>query len=146
GGAAPGHRQDLRDQVGGRMSKLGPIDGEYFEFDRSKAPLHEAMLVEKELRTRYAQYEEDLRGGSAQALAMLARLVLLRNGRDVPLEDFESGKVAVDLFDLKWDDGEQDDAGPEADPKESPGPDGTPTTGTASSEFSPSISTSPPGI
>ena len=128
------------------MSKLGPIDGEYYEYDRSKAPLHEAMLVEKELGIRYAQYEEDLLAGSATAAAMRIRLVLLRNGRDVPLADFESGKVAVDLFETRWDDAEPaTEAEPATDPKESPDPDGTPGTGTGSSESSPSTSTSPPG-
>ena len=119
------------------MAKLGPIDGEYYEFDRGKAPLHEAMLVEKELGIRYAQYEEDLQGGSPRALAMLVRLVLLRNGRDVPLADFESGKVAIDLFEIKWDDPERE-AEPETDPKESPDLDGIAGIGPSTSESSPS--------
>ncbi|MBO0813569.1 MAG: hypothetical protein J2P30_00210 [Actinobacteria bacterium] len=128
------------------MSKLGPIDGEYYEYDDSKAPLHEAMLVEKELGIRYAQYLEDLVAGSATASAMRIRLVLLRNGKDVPLADFESGEFPVDILETKWDDDEQDGARePETDPKESQDQDGIPGTGTGSSESSPSTSTFPLG-
>jgi len=102
------------------------IGGEAFEFDYSTTPLSEAILIEKEMGCRFAQYVEDRQAGSARAAAMFIRTVWLRNGRDVPLTDLESGAVAVDLNDVRV----EDDGEPEPDPKDSPGPDGTPTTGT----------------
>ena len=102
------------------------INGEAFEYDYSSTPLSEAILVEKEMGYRFAQYVEDRLAGSARATAMFIRTVWLRNGRDVPLADLESGAVPVDLNDVRV----EDDAETEPDPKDSPAPDGTPTTGT----------------
>lgn len=119
------------------MAKI-TISGEVFDFDRDRKPLAEAIMIEKDLGIRYAQYESDLLAGSARAIAEFIRVVWLRNGRDVPLADIESGKVEVDLWSIEADDAQDE---PEADPKESPAPAGTPGTGPATRRSSRKSST-----
>jgi hypothetical protein len=88
------------------MAKI-TINGEVFEFDRSRKPLSEALAIEKALGVPYIQFEEGLRNGSARSAAAFIWLVWRRNGRDVPLADLLSGAVDVDLDALEIDDGEE---------------------------------------
>lgn len=121
------------------MAKI-TINGETFEYDRARTPLSEAIMVEKDLGCRYEQWQQDMQAGSARALAEFIRIVWLRNGRDIPLADIESGAVEVDLSSLNIEDDEV-----EEDPKSSSVPDGTPGTGDGTSPTSRKSSTSAPG-
>lgn len=99
------------------------INGEVFEWDRSKRPMAEAIAIEQALHCNYAVWEDDLRAGSARAMAGLVWLVLRRNGREVPIEDILSGVYPVDLNEMDF--GAQDG---DADPT-SPSPGDSTTTG-----------------
>ena len=112
------------------------INGEVFEYDFAKQPLAEMLALEKELKTTYGQWSADRQNGSARALAGLLWLVWRRNGREVPFEDIETGKVPLDLADF-----EIEDAGEEPDPTTSPATKGASTpTGSSTSERSPKSS------
>ena len=117
------------------MAKV-TINGEVFQWDGNKTPLSEAIMVERDLGCRYAEYEQDRLAGSARAIAEFIRLVWLRNGRDVPLDDLLNGTVEVDLLAIEVEDDEAED-----DPKESPDPAGTHTTPTGTRRTSQKSST-----
>jgi hypothetical protein len=105
------------------------INGEYFDYDFDRQPLSEMLALEKALKTTYGQWSADRQAGSARALAGLIWLVWLRNGREVPFEDIESGAVELDLADF-----DIEDAGEQPDPTTSPaGKGASPTTGTSTS-------------
>lgn len=76
------------------------INGEAFEWDGSKAPMSEALAVERLYKRRYVQWQEDLQGGSAEAFCVLAWLIWRRDGRDVPYEDIIDGKADFDLGEM----------------------------------------------
>ena len=86
------------------MAKV-TINGEVFGWDPDVEPLSEALAIENMLKCTQAKWREDLRGGSAHALAAFIWLVWHRNGRDVAWADIESGKVEVDLaaYDIEAD-------------------------------------------
>lgn len=96
------------------------INGEHFEWDRSKRPISEAIAIEIALKdhfANYGQWEQALSAGSsAIAHCGLVWLVWRRNGRDVPIEDILSGKVDYDLNEIEWEGNEQ--AGPTTPPPE----------------------------
>ena len=90
------------------MAKV-TINGEVFEFDRSRKPMSEALALEKALGISYGQWEEDMQAGSARALAGFMWLVWRRDGRDIDFADIESGKVDIELNEfIVEDDGDAD--------------------------------------
>lgn len=110
------------------------IDGQVYDYDRTKEPMSEALWVEDVYGRKYAEWRDDMGAGSARAWCMLACLILRRNGRDVTLDDISSGKFDFDFAEFLASTVETSDGEGGADPTtpgESPGPDGTPTTGTA---------------
>jgi len=102
------------------------INGEVFEWDGSRKPLSEALLLEDGLKCRYADWETDLQAGSARALAGFIWLVWRRNGREEDLGKILSGETEIDLdgLSIEADEGE---AGPTRPPLE---PSPTTATGT----------------
>ena len=120
------------------------INGETFDFDRSKKPLSEMLALEKALGIPYGEWETLLAAGSARALAGFCWLVWRRDGRDVAFADIEDGTVEIDLntFDVEQDPepGEQ-----EADPTP-PGPGSGPSSsGRAAGSSASPASASDPG-
>jgi hypothetical protein len=106
------------------------IGGETFDYDGQKQPMSEALAIEEVYGARYAQWQQDLAGGSAKAYCVLAWLVWRREGRDVPFADMLSGKVDFDLGEMLksiFPEPETEVAA-EADPTEPPDPAGTRTT------------------
>ena len=71
------------------------INDEVFDYDTESKPLAEMIALEKALNVTYGQWEQDMRAGSARALAGMIWLVWRRDGRDVPFADIESGAVPV---------------------------------------------------
>lgn len=120
------------------------INGEVFAFDRDHRPLAEAIALEKVLGMRYAQYQQELAGGSARALAAFVWLVWRRDGRDIQFADIESGNVPVAEEDVLIEDTDGEAEPNPADPTVA-APAGTPGTGTATSASSPSGSASARG-
>jgi hypothetical protein len=106
------------------------IDGETFDYDGQKQPMSEALAIEEVYGRRYAEWQQDLAGGSAKAYCVLAWLVWRREGRDVPFADIIAGKVDFDLGEMLKSIFPEPETGAEAapDPTESPGPAGTRTT------------------
>ena len=86
------------------------INGEVFDWDRSRRPMSEALAIEHALKCNFAQWETDLEAGSARAMCGFIWLVWRRDGRDIPLDDILSGKVEIDLaaFDIEPDEGAAD--------------------------------------
>ena len=107
------------------------INGERFDYDFSSQPLAEMLALEKALKTTYGQWSADRQAGSARALAGLIWLVWRRNGREIPFEDIESGKVPLDLADF-----DIEDAGEEPGPTKPP-TEASPSTGSSTSGRSP---------
>lgn len=95
------------------MAKV-TVNGEVFDFDLTRKPMSEALALEAGLKCRYADWETDLQGGSARALAGFVWLVWRRDGRDISLADILSGKVEIDLagLDIEADEGETDPTPP----------------------------------
>ena len=119
------------------MSKIR-INGETFDWDPSHKPMSEAIAVETALGMRYADWEAELNGGSAKAMAGFVWLVWRRNGRETDMKDILSGDVPVDYRDLMLSLIENAREA-EADPTDgAPAPDPSPSTGTATSASSPS--------
>jgi len=75
------------------------LNGEAFDldFDINHVKMAFAVEVEKVAGRRYAQWESDLLGGGAEALAALACLIWRRDGRDVQLADVLSGEVPLEF-------------------------------------------------
>ena len=112
------------------MAKV-TVNGEVFGWDPSRKPMSEALALEEALKCRYADWENDLQGGSARAMCGFIWLVWRRNGRDVPLADILAGKVDIDLagVSIEADEGEMDPTPPP--------PERSPKTGTSTSARSP---------
>jgi hypothetical protein len=123
------------------------LAGETFEYDGSKAPMSEALAIERVYERRYAEWQSDLGAGSAKAMCVLAWLIWRRDGRDVPFEDILDGKADFDLVEMLESMSEAAAAESEAatDPTGPPAPAGTPGTGTSTSGSSPSGSGSSRG-
>ena len=112
------------------------IDGQVYDYDGKRAPMSECLAVEKTYGRRYAQWQEDLAGGSAEAMCVMAWVIWRRNGRDVAYQDILDGTVDFDLLEMLNSISESAEAEAEAavpDPPispASPDPAGTATTGT----------------
>ena len=76
------------------------LGGETFEYDGSRAPMSEALAIERVYERRYAEWQADLAAGSAKAMCVLAWLIWRRDGRDVPFEDILDGKADFDLAEM----------------------------------------------
>jgi hypothetical protein len=130
------------------------IDGQVYEYDGRTAPTAEALWIEDVYKKKYGQWQIDLAEGSARAFIMLACLIWRREGRnvDTAYQDVIDGKIGFDINEMSRSMAEsaeaeekaQAEAGPTT-PGESPGPDGSPTTGTGTSPSSPVSSTSARG-
>ena len=114
------------------------LGGETFEYDGSRAPMSEALAIERVYERRYAEWQSDLAAGSAKAMCVLAWLIWRRDGREVPFEDILDGKADFDLMEMMNSLAEAADAAAEPDPTGTPDPAGTPGTGTSTSASSPS--------
>jgi len=114
------------------------LGGETFEYDGSKAPMSEALAIERVYERRYAEWQSDLAAGSAKAMCVLAWLIWRRDGRDVPFGDILDGKADFDLMEMLESMSEPAEAekAAEADPTGPPDPAGTPGTGTGTSASS----------
>jgi len=127
------------------------LAGETYEYDGSKAPMSEALAIERVYQRRYAEWQTDLSAGSAKAMCVLAWIIWRRDGRDVPFEDILDGKADFDLLEMLTSMAEAAEAeaaaakAAEADPTAESAPAGTPGTGTDTSPFSPASSTSARG-
>src|SRR5215469_10053462 len=136
------------------MAKIR-INGENFDFDGTKAPMSEALEIERVLGIRYAQWEEDLGAGSMRAMAGFVWKVWHRDGRDISLQDIVDGKVEVELSELleslmevareREEQAEEDPKDPMAPSATGTAPGGTPTTATSTSASSRKGSASAPG-
>lgn len=75
------------------------LNGEAFDLDLDLRHVTVAFALDAEevAGCRYVQWESDLLGGGAKALAALACLVWKRDGRAVRLEDVLSGEVPLDF-------------------------------------------------
>jgi len=116
------------------------LGGETFEYDGSKAPMSEALAVERVYERRYAEWQTDLQAGSAKALCVMAWIIWRRDGRDVPFEDILDGKADFDLMEMMNSLAEAADAEAAPDPTVLSDPAGTPGTGTDTLPSSPASS------
>jgi hypothetical protein len=125
------------------------INGEAFDYDAGSRPLSEALAIERAWGRRYAEWEEELQAGSAEAWAVFAWLIWRRDGRDVPLADILEGRVDFDYNELMRSVAAPADEEPEENPTSGAGPrtapDGTDTTPSTTSGRSPKSSTSARG-
>ena len=123
------------------------LAGETYDYDGTKAPMSEALAIERVYERRYAEWQSDLAAGSAKAMCVLAWLIWRRDGRDVPFEDILDGKADFDLMEMLESMAESAEAGKaaEADPTGLPDLAGTPGTGISTSSSSPANSTSARG-
>ena len=123
------------------------LGGETFDYDGSKAPMSEALAVERVYERRYAEWQSDLAAGSARAMCVLAWLIWRRDGRDVPFEDILDGKADFDLGEMleSLSEAAEAEKAAAADPTGPPDPAGTHGTGTSTSGSSRSASELPPG-
>jgi len=130
------------------------IDGQVYEYDGAKAPMHEALWIEHVYKRNYGQWQIDLAEGSARAFIMLACLIWRREGKnvDTAFQDVIDGKTDFDLKEMSESlvesaEAEQK-ARAEADPTIPGGssdPAGSPGTGTGTLPSSPASSTSARG-
>ena len=116
------------------------LAGETYDYDGTKAPMSEALAIERVYERRYAEWQSDLAAGSARAMCVLAWLIWRRDGRDIPFEDILDGKADFDLMEMMNSLAEAAEAEGEPDPTVSPDPAGTPGTGTDTSPSSPASS------
>jgi hypothetical protein len=109
------------------------LAGETYEYDGTKAPMSEALAIERVYERRYAEWQSDLAAGSAKAMCVLAWLIWRRDGREVPFEDIIDGTADFDLVEMLESMSESAEAekAAAADPTGPPDPDGTPGTGTS---------------
>lgn len=114
------------------------LGGEAFDYDGTKAPMSEALAVERVYKRRYAEWQSDLQAGSAEAMCVLAWIIWRRDGRDVQFEDIINGKADFDLLEMLTSLAESAEAeakaaaeaGPDPTTPGSSDPAGTDTTGT----------------
>ena len=120
------------------------LAGETYDYDGTKAPMSEALAIERVYERRYAEWQSDLAAGSAKAMCVLAWLIWRRDGRDVPFEDILDGKADFDLVEMLESMSESAEAekAAAADPTEPPDPAGTPGIATGTRESSASGSAS----
>jgi hypothetical protein len=129
------------------------LNGENFDYDLDSRPMSEALAIEKAWGRRYAEFQQELGAGSAEAWAVLAWAVWRRSGREVPLDSILDGKVDFDYLELLRSvneaRAEQEKAAAEENPtsgaKPLTDPDGTATTSSGTSGRSPRSSASARG-
>ena len=97
--------------------------------------MSECLAVEKAYGRRYAQWQEDLAAGSAEAMCVLAWIIWRRDGRDTAYQDIIDGKADFDLLEMLTSISESAEAEAAEAPDPpispgSPGPAGTDSTGT----------------
>ena len=115
------------------------INGESFDWDGTKAPLSEALAIEKVYERRYVEWQADLEAGAARAFACLAWAVWRRDGRDVLFGDIIDGTVDFDVLEMMRSmieaaaEEEAAAEGPTSGAAPRSAPDGTVTTGSATS-------------
>ena len=114
------------------------LAGETYDYDGTKAPMSEALAIERVYERRYAEWQSDLAAGSAKAMCVLAWLIWRRDGREVPFEDILDGKADFDLAEMLESMAEAQEVAAAPDPTGTPDPAGTPGTGTSTSASSPS--------
>lgn len=114
------------------------LAGETYDYDGTKAPMSEALAIERVYQRRYAEWQSDLSAGSARAMCVLAWIIWRRDGRDVPFEDILDGKADFDLMEMLESMAESAEAekAAEADPTPPSAPAGTRSTGTGTSRSS----------
>lgn len=108
-----------------------------YEFELGHVLISQALAIEKAAGRRYVEWESDIVGGSAEALAVLVHLAWKDSGRDVPVADILSGNVDFNFVETytSFMDGLREQA-LEREARERPTsgagpltvPDGTPTT------------------
>ena len=110
-----------------------------YEYDGQRAPMSEALAIEKVYERRYAEWQSDLQAGSAKAMCVLAWIILRRDGTDLPFQDIIDGKFDFDLMEMLESMAESAAAiaEAEADPTPSSAPAGTPGTATGTPGSSP---------
>jgi hypothetical protein len=127
------------------------IDGQVYEYDGAKAPMHEALWIEHVYKRNYGQWQIDLAEGSARAFVMLACLIWRREGKNVEtaFQDVIDGTIDFDLNEMSRSLGESAEAEQKAQagvdptiPGASSDPAGSPGTGIVTSSSSPASSTS----
>lgn len=122
-----------------------------YEFDLACVPMSQALAIEKAAGRRYVEWESEVVGGSAEAMAVLLHLAWKESGRDVPLADILDGTADcnfVETYTSFMDALREQAAAREAREVPTSGaapltaPDGTDTTSSATSEHSRPSSTS----
>jgi hypothetical protein len=140
--------------IGRRRAIKITINGETFDYDNTRMPMGDALAVEAVYGRRYIEWQMDLAGGSARAACALVWLIWKRDGRDVPFSSIADGTVSLDaeevlvaIIEAGAEERKKDEetAPDPTIPGAGSAPDGTPSTGTATSEFSPSTSGSARG-
>ena len=121
------------------------LAGETYDYDGTKAPMSEALAIERVYERRYAEWQSDLAAGSAKAMCVLAWLIWRRDGRDVPFQDIIDGKADFDLNEMLESMAEAQEAAGAPDPTGPQDPAGTPGIATGTRESSASGSASNPG-
>lgn len=127
------------------MAKIR-INGETFDFDGRKQPMSEALVIEQELKMRFAEYADELQAGSVRAMAGFIWCVWHRDGRDVTIGQILSGEIDIDIVEVlesMIEAGEEIKAAQKdaADPKPGPALAGIPMTATVTSRSSRKSST-----
>jgi hypothetical protein len=64
-----------------------------YEFELGHVLMSQALAIEKAASRRYVEWESEVIGGSAEALAALVHLAWKDSGRDVPVADILDGKA-----------------------------------------------------
>lgn len=64
-----------------------------YEFELGRVLISQALAIEKAAGRRYVEWESDVVGGSAEAMAVLVHLAWKDSGRDVPVADILGGEA-----------------------------------------------------
>jgi hypothetical protein len=106
------------------------INGEPFDYDGKRQPMSEALVIEELYGKSYPQWQDDLWGGYAKAMCVLAWIIWQRDGRDVAYQDILDGTVDFDLGEMllsiieAGQAAEEEKKAAEADPTGEPDPAG----------------------
>jgi hypothetical protein len=132
------------------------VDGEKlaYEFELGHVQISQALAIEKAAGRRYVEWETEVLGGSAEAMAVLVHLAWKDSGRDVPVADILSGSADFNFVETytSFMDALREQAlarraaeRPTSGAEPLTAPDGTDTTSSATSERSPRSSASARG-
>jgi hypothetical protein len=125
-----------------------------YEFDLGHVQISQALAIEKAAGRRYVEWESEIVGGSAEAMAVLVHLAWKDSGRDVPVADILGGNADfnfVETYTSFMDGLREQAAAREAAERPTSGaapltdPDGTDTMSAATSGRSPRSSASARG-